>query len=106
MTTEEHERYYAERSGMTVDAIRKQGGYSVVCDCDSMGCPGYSMVFAQRPEEWLEAIRRHVARGREESRRRELDIGTPGRGARWYQVLDALAEGSKGAKSLPPSKPS
>lgn len=99
--TEEHERYYAERSGMTVDEIRKQGGYSVVCDCDSMGCQGYSMVFAQTPEEWLEAIRRHVELGRQQAVDQEADLGHGGLSMKWLLVLVALAEGSKKAVRLP-----
>jgi hypothetical protein len=98
MTTDEHERYYAERSGLTVDAIRKQGGYSIVCDCDSMGCPGYSMVFAQRPEEWLEAIRRHVERGREQVAERNAEGGPAHPSIKWFYILVALAEGSKKAR--------
>jgi len=106
MTADEHERYYAGRSGMTIDEIRKKGGYSVHCDCDSPGCPGRSMVFAQRPDEWLEAIRLHVERGRSASACRVREVGSPGHTARWFAVLAALAEGSKGAKALPPACPS
>ena len=102
MNADEHERYYAERSKMTVDEIRKQGGYSVHCDCDSFGCPGRSMVFAQRPAEWLEAIRRHVERGQR--------LATEERFSRfsmrkWFETGAALADGSKNAKDLPPMDP-
>jgi len=105
MTTDEHERYYAERSKMTVDEIRRQGGYSVHCDCDSPGCPGYNMVFAQRSAEWLEALRRHVERGATERNHSLIDTGAPHNTARWFNTLVAIADASKGAKDLPPRDP-
>ncbi len=48
MTAEEFERQYAERSGITVEQLRKMGRIVVPCDCDYELCEGWQSTTAER----------------------------------------------------------
>lgn len=51
MTAEEFERGYAERSGISVDELRK---YRTVrpCACDAPDCPGWQSISHDRADEY------------------------------------------------------
>lgn len=51
MTAEEFERAYAERSGRTVEELRR---YRTVrpCDCDYEGCEGWQSISYERAAEY------------------------------------------------------
>lgn len=44
LTADEFERAYAERSGVTVEWLRKQGLTVRPCDCGEEGCEGWQSV--------------------------------------------------------------
>ena len=48
MTAEEFERQYAERSGITVEQLRKMGRIVAPCDCDYELCEGWQSTTAER----------------------------------------------------------
>ncbi|MGA7236482.1 MAG: hypothetical protein WBY44_12430 [Bryobacteraceae bacterium] len=51
MTAEEFERQYAERSGTTVEQLRKMGRIVAPCDCGEEMCEGWQSTTAQRLED-------------------------------------------------------
>ena len=61
-TAETFEESYAARSKMTVDDLRERGGYVEECRCEDPACPGWAMQFAQKPEQWVKVIAKHVGR--------------------------------------------
>jgi len=44
MTKDEFEKSYAERSGLTVEALHKLGLKAHPCECGAYNCPGWQMV--------------------------------------------------------------
>lgn len=48
MTAEEFERQYAERSGLTVQQLRKYGRIVVPCDCGDPTCEGWQSTTPER----------------------------------------------------------
>lgn len=51
MTTEEFERQYAERSGLTVEKLRAWGRIVAPCDCGDDMCEGWQSTTAERLAE-------------------------------------------------------
>ena len=51
MTAEEFERQYAERSGTTVEQLRKMGRIVAPCDCGEEMCEGWQSTTAERLED-------------------------------------------------------
>lgn len=43
-TAEEFEKGYAERSGISVEGLRREGHVVHPCDCGEEGCEGWQMV--------------------------------------------------------------
>ena len=48
LTKEQFFRGYAERSGLTVDELKKLGGVAEKCDCGIHGCHGWQMITEHR----------------------------------------------------------
>ena len=48
MTAEEFERKYAERTGITVEQLRKLGRIVAPCDCDYEFCEGWQSTTLER----------------------------------------------------------
>jgi hypothetical protein len=48
MTAEEFERQYAERSGTTVEELRKMGRIVAPCNCGDETCEGWQSTTAER----------------------------------------------------------
>jgi hypothetical protein len=52
MTAEEFEAGYAERSGLTVDALRRLGFVVRPCSCGETGCHGWQTMTTERAEAY------------------------------------------------------
>ena len=56
MKTDEFERQYAERSGITTEELRNLGRVVVKCECDYEGCEGWASLAKEIAEDYIKNL--------------------------------------------------